>query len=489
MWFTMFKENKYLWALIFITFFFKAQPPKSFLTSFGTNGLDVAYDVKEGHEKSYWIVGQTSGFGFGSTDAYVVNMDSMGQILFHKSFGGFLGDCANAVEFNPADSGCFVAGYTQSFGNGGYDIYFFRLDKNGNLLWQNYFGGTDWEFASDILLGQDNQIYIVGKTYSFGNGSSDAVILKVNPVNGAIVSSKTLGGLYEDEFKSVINLSDGNLLTCGTTKSYGEPNGDIWVVKWNTSLDTLITKRYGTPFKDLGNDVMEHPNGQIWLAAFSATSATHKGDNYILYLTSGFNVIGETRHNLYYDQSEGYLKVIHNKSNKDRTLFLTWYFDTQYNFYKLQGYFYIGGVNNVYLIANAFGGNGFDYVYGVDATTDGGFIIVGQSNSGNAVNGDVLVLKVDTTYVNYPSMVGLKENFNVDKTGLIYVYRNELYIKDVTDDIQNLSVTDITGRKVLALYYPKTNEGIPLNLMNGVYFAELSTSNNKRYTQKIIIHD
>lgn len=489
MWFTMLKENKYLFALIFISFFFKAQPPKSFLTSFGTNGIDVAYDVREGHSKSYWIVGQSSGFGFGSTDAYVVKMDSMGQILFQKSFGGFLGDCANAVEFNPADSGCFVAGYSQSFGNGGYDIYFFRLNKDGELLWQNYFGGTDWEFASDILLGQDNHIYIVGKTYSFGNGSSDAVIIKVNPTNGAVVASKTLGGINEDDFKSIINLSDGNFLTCGTTKSYGEPNGDIWVVKWNTSLDTLITKRYGTAFKDLGNDLMEHPNGQIWLAAFSATSAAHKGDNYILYLTSNFNVIGETRHNLLYDQSEGYLKVIHNKSNKDRTLFLTWYFDTQYNFYKLQGYFYIGGVNNVYVIANAFGGNEFDYVYGVDATSDGGFVIVGQSNSGNSVNGDVLVLKVDTTYVNYPSMVGMKENFITDKQDMIYVYRNILYIKDNKEKICNLSITDVSGREVLNLRLTNIDEGIPLNLVNGVYFAEISTSNNKRFTKKFIIHD
>jgi len=490
----MLQENKtklYLLFLLLLTVSY-GQPPKCFLTKFGTSGMDIAYDVKQLPDSSYWIVGQTSGFGFGSTDVYLTRMDKNGNIIQHLSFGGWLGECGKAIVLNPADSGCFIAGYTQSFGNGGYDMYFLRVDKNGNKKWQNFFGGTDWDFAHDLILGQDGKLYIIGETFSMGKGQNDGIILKVDTTSGSVLSYTTLGGTEEDYFKSVIYDNAGNLLLIGTTKSYGEPNGDIWLVKYNTNLDTLLTRRFGTSFKDEGNALMQHPSGQYWLAAYSATAAgtsTSSANSYVIVLDNNANFLFDQRAPLFYDNSPGYIAVAHSKLDPpDRNLFLTWYYDFVYNNYQLQGYFYIGKTNNYYYAANAFGGTENEYVYGVDATLDGGFIIVGQTTSYNSLNGDVFVLKIDTTYFNYPSIVSVQENPSFSNGGsCVFAYENLLHIKN-PQYIKSVEIFDINGKKVHEIKNENISSSYSLQFLKpGVYVIKTENKENSVEHRKIII--
>jgi len=121
--------------IIFITHLSFSQPPKKFQTKFGDGGYDVGYDVKQTYDKGYIITGSTSSFGKGNTDVYLLKIDSMGQKVYEKSFGGYNNESGKSIIELP-DSSIVIAGFTSSFGFGGYDIYLVKADKYGSLIWE-----------------------------------------------------------------------------------------------------------------------------------------------------------------------------------------------------------------------------------------------------------------------------------------------------------------------------------------------------------------
>ncbi|HRG02346.1 MAG TPA: hypothetical protein PKZ75_14605, partial [Bacteroidia bacterium] len=192
---------------LFVSFLLKAQPPSKFYSTYGGNGYDVGYSVKQTLDGGYIIAGSTSSFGQGNTDFYLLKLDSLGQKKFETSFGGYSNEIAKSV-IQLSDSSFVIAGYTSSFGIGGYDIFVVKADKNGNLIWQKTFGGNDWDFAYNIELNSDGGFIICGTTYSFGYGNADGYIIKTDGA-GNVTWTKTFGGKHDDEFKSVIQTSDG----------------------------------------------------------------------------------------------------------------------------------------------------------------------------------------------------------------------------------------------------------------------------------------
>jgi predicted secreted protein len=146
------------------------------LEAFGGAEDDWANAVIQTQDGGYLIVGKTESFGAGGYDVYVFKLDKNGNKQWEKTFGGEGWDWANAV-IQTQDGGYLIVGGTESFGAGGYDVYVFKLDKNGNKQWEKTFGGEGWDWANAVIQTQDGGYLIVGRTYSFGAGGSDAYII------------------------------------------------------------------------------------------------------------------------------------------------------------------------------------------------------------------------------------------------------------------------------------------------------------------------
>ena len=280
--------------LVFISVFIlgfvaSAQPPKKFYCTYGGNGYDVGYDVKQTLDGGYAIVGSTSSFGQGNTDMYLLKLDSMGQKVFQTSFGGVSNEIGKSIV-QLADSSYVMAGYTSSSGVGGYDVFLVKADKVGNLLWQKTIGGSDWDFANSLQATLDGGFIIAGTTYSYGKGNADGYIIKTDAM-GDTTWTKTYGGLKDDEFKSVVELSDGNFAITGYTKSFNDSLGDVWAIKLNTSGDTLWRKFYGGVKEDFGNQIIEHPSGDFFIAGGTESFGVNKMNGYVLHLDNNGNYI------------------------------------------------------------------------------------------------------------------------------------------------------------------------------------------------------
>jgi len=145
---------------------------------FGGSRDDEAVSVQQTSDGGYIVAGYTDSFGAGG-DVYVLKLDANGNKVWERTFGGSDFDLAFSIQ-QTSDGGYIVAGYTDSFGAGGWDAYIVKLDANGNKVWERTFGGSGYENAYSIQQTSDGGYIVAGWTGSFGAGGRDVYVLKLD---------------------------------------------------------------------------------------------------------------------------------------------------------------------------------------------------------------------------------------------------------------------------------------------------------------------
>ena len=147
---------------------------------FNVFNTGFAHSIKQEPDGGFAIAGETSGGGFGGTDICLVKCDSAGNSYGMWPYGGPSDDMAYSLEIC-ADSTYIVAGYTESFGAGNSDVYLLRIDVDGAMLWANTYGGAANDGANSVQRTTDGGYIIAGYTESFGAGGRDVYLIKTEP--------------------------------------------------------------------------------------------------------------------------------------------------------------------------------------------------------------------------------------------------------------------------------------------------------------------
>ena len=92
-----------------------------------------------------------------------------------------------------SDGGYIIAGFTDSWGEGGGNVYLIKTDAEGNELWFNTFGGESTDWAKSVRQTTDGGYIIAGATESYGAGDFDIYLIKTDTA-GNELWSKTFGG-------------------------------------------------------------------------------------------------------------------------------------------------------------------------------------------------------------------------------------------------------------------------------------------------------
>ncbi|MFC1501981.1 hypothetical protein ACFL6A_01050 [bacterium] len=150
-----------------------------FQTSYGGEGDEIAYYVVQVMEGGYLLVGTTTTFGSGNEDLWLVKTDSQGNEEWNRTYGG--AGCDVGVRILNSWDGYIIAGYTDSFGNGGFDAWLLLLDTNGGVLWERTMGGSGDDYAYDVAATPGGGYAFTGKTNSFGSGGLDIWLVKILP--------------------------------------------------------------------------------------------------------------------------------------------------------------------------------------------------------------------------------------------------------------------------------------------------------------------
>jgi len=196
----------------------------------GGENEDLSLSLIQTSDGSYAIAGTTKSFGAGEDDVYVVKLDANGNLQWTKTIGGPKRDWSSSL-IQTSDGGYAIAGYTQSFSVGGYDVYVVKLDANGNLQWTKTIGAKKEDLGLSLIQTSDGGYAIAGKTNSFGAGGLDVYVVKLD-ANGNLQWTKTIGAKNKYSSKpSLIQTSDDGYAIAGDTKSFGAGETDICIVK------------------------------------------------------------------------------------------------------------------------------------------------------------------------------------------------------------------------------------------------------------------
>ncbi len=333
--------------------------------SLGGTDSELATSIKQTSDGGYIVAGYsqsadgdvTGHNGFNCVpiapcnDYWVVKLDNAGVIQWNKCFGGTGNDEAYTTQ-QTSDGGYIVAGYSTSnngdvSGNHGNDYWVVKTDNAGTIQWQKCYGGGGQDYASSIQQTNDAGYIIAGYSESndgdvSGNhGGKDYWIVKTDNA-GIIQWQKSLGGTFDDRANSIQQTNDGGYIVAGWSESNdGDVTGNHAVDYWVVKLDNVGSIQWQ---KALGGGSIDY--------AYSTKQTSDGG-----YIVAGLSesIDGDVTGNHGGGGNDDYWVV-----KLDNTGSLQW--------------------------QKSLGGTGSDLAYSIQQTNDGGYIVVGNSDSND---GDV----------------------------------------------------------------------------------------------------
>ena len=247
----------------------------------------------------YAIAGSTKSFGAGGEDVYVVKLDANGNLQWTKTIGGKNQE-GGASLVQTSDRGYAIAGsyglvdgdYDDDDGYvvklGDMDVYVVKLDANGNLQWTKTIGGKDFEAGRSLIQTSDGGYAIAGFTGSFGAGGWDVYVVKLD-ASGNLQWTKTIGGPESEEGYSLIRTSDGGYAIAGYTGSFRTSRDyflNVYVVKLNANGNLQWTTTTGEPRieGEMGNSLIQTSDGGYAIAGYINFFGEGEDDVYVIKL-------------------------------------------------------------------------------------------------------------------------------------------------------------------------------------------------------------
>jgi len=324
-------------------------------TYMGGGGADSGYGIAVDASGNAYITGYTYGsfpttagafqtsFG-GYIDAFVAKLNADGSALVYSTYlGGSNYDGAYSIAVD-ASGNAYVAGYTwsssnfptttgafqTSFGGSHYDAFVTKVNVAGSaLVYSTYLGGSNYDGAYSIAVDAAGAAYVTGETgstdfpttpgafqTSYGGGTYDVFVTKLNAAGSALVYSTYLGGSQHDEaFGSAVDAS-GNTYVTGYTGSGDFPTtpeafqtspgvgGDAFVTKLNVAGSALVYSTYlGGDNPEWTNGIAVDATGNAYVTGFTVSSdfpttpetiqTSYGGGNSDAFVTK-FNADGKT---------------------------------------------------------------------------------------------------------------------------------------------------------------------------------------------------
>lgn len=304
---------------------------------YGGSEDDIAYGVVALENGDSAIVGSCKSYGAKRTDICLVRMSADGNMKWRLWLGGAKKDEGRAVA-RAADGNILVLGHSKFGKRYDYDLFVAKVSLDGKKIWETRLGGERDEYAGGIAGTDDGGVLVVGASQSYGKGDKDIYIAKLTK-EGELVSAHTVGGKKEDVATALTRTRDGKMVLVGYRETERVGDSDFLIMQMDQNGKQQWVKTFGEAYEDM-------------LMGVTAT------------IDNGIVAIGSTRS---YGSSQSDLTVM-KINGRGKTVW-----------HKIYGFKY------------------YEYGEAVATTRDGGFMLVGGTNTLGKGNHSVYVLALDKT--------------------------------------------------------------------------------------------
>ncbi|HKU49845.1 MAG TPA: hypothetical protein VJP79_07835 [Nitrososphaera sp.] len=345
--------------------------------SYGGPDTDEASSLEQTEDGGYIVAGTSESFSQ-HKDIWALKLDPAGDVVWQKAYGGSSDEYFRSIKQTP-DGGYIAVGSTESFGVEFRNLWIVKLDPNGDIEWEKMYGGDGDNSGIAVGLTSDGGYIVSAETYSFGAGSNDAWILKLDSA-GDIEWERAYGGSHSDWILSIQQTSDGGYIGAGLSNSEGgwilklEPDGDVeWEKVYGNRHATSIEQTPDGGYIATG-ELYDDDEPQIWTLKLDSNGDIewqkeygYGMDPYVRYTSDGGYIVASN------------ILVHVNPTNINLSVL------------KLDS-------NGTVEWQKAYGGSGQEAVIAgasIQETMDGGYIVGASSVVSNEQGVDFWILKLD----------------------------------------------------------------------------------------------
>ncbi len=253
--------------------------------TFGGEAVERPSQIISDNAGGFYVIGSSSSSkneyanNHGLFDVWLCRFSLAGKLLWQKNYGGSGIDFGIDIKLKP--NGNFLIGASTTSGDvdvsenkGMTDFWLLELDSDGNIIWQKTYGGSGNEYFDGFLVDDNDSIYLLGGTksidgdVSFNHGEKDVWLVKTNK-QGDLLWEKTYGGSDSDEGKCIRKSHNENVILTAIsrsddgdiTKSFGL--NDFWVLEVDKNSDLLWQRSFGGSKNDAPKDMLLADDGYL----------------------------------------------------------------------------------------------------------------------------------------------------------------------------------------------------------------------------------
>jgi len=219
----------------------------------GGDDFDELFDVVQARDQGFIATGYID-----ESKVAVFRLDPEGNILWVRddltSTSG--GQGHSIIESN--DGSIYLVGSCNACGFGEADLYIVKLNKFGETLWANAYGGPQADEGWDIIEANDGTLAVTG---SYQDGTfSDVYFLKIDPTDGTTLIDKKYNGVNnrDDQGFAIAQSSvDQNFVITGSS-DFASNETYTYLLKVSSATgDTIWTKTFDNGSENAGMDIIE----------------------------------------------------------------------------------------------------------------------------------------------------------------------------------------------------------------------------------------
>lgn len=186
---------------------------EEFSRTYGGALSETADAMIRTNDGGFALAGTTLSFGSGGNDFWFLKTDEEGDEEFAEAFGGEGLETASSLV-QTVDGGFALAGSTTSFDRGGSDIWLVKTDEAGNEEFTRTYGGDELDLTDAVVRADDGGFALAGFTESFGVEGSDIFLLTTD-ATGETTSERTYGSCGDDRARDLVRTADGGYALAG----------------------------------------------------------------------------------------------------------------------------------------------------------------------------------------------------------------------------------------------------------------------------------